>query len=795
MNARRRAEEEGTQRRGDAEAQRALVVRQPWRSTGRRLLAHYERRGAPLVCVLLLWGVAAPAADWAVGDADARVHMAVEGDLYARENADCGTIIDFNRLLGMRRVLAADSLSLRDGATGDVVGLEVEQDAEIRYASGNPILRLRWAAGPLGPFERRAWHLYFRTVGRAHEAVWQPLDATFVPRPADVLLDSSFEFAAARPDWPALMNPGGRDVKGETTERVWTDEDAHSGKRSLKIARTFEDEPQRNSNRPFWWTWPPPMPVRPGQGVRLSAWLKALRLDTRGMPSVALEFRDATRKRIGEGRLWLRGGRIPHDWKEVTSSTIAPPGSASAVFWFTLHGGGEAYCDDVKVTTVPGGAMPRLDVAVGPLEGRAAFAVVRDERPEGKMLSCGIVQAAPLVDGALDDACWKAAGRVRDFEVHTQVRGSSVETTVLACADSEALYFGFRCTEPNTTDLKANATKRDGRLWEDDSVELFLDTNGDLHTYYQIIVNSRGAFFDQDKGAPGLAGAKWDGPVTAAACVLPDRWTAEVKLEFTGLRLAEAEGRVWGANFARSSFRGGRSLYVWSPVKKNFGEPQHFGRIVLPFDPTANVVTGRPLADSRVFWGDGTLGFEVTNRRDRPAAVRVTATEEAADHGRKLGTTGATVGARSAVELRIPASFPQPGEARVCYELVEAKTNKRLYRTSVMHHVPEPLLLEPATLVSYLGEKHLPGVWTLGLDGTTVADARLELAVLAADGEITLATSEIAPSATAGTYALDVTGVPAGRYRLRARLLQGGRSLGAAGHRFERIAGPFSPTP
>ena len=131
----------------------------------------------------------------------------------------------------------------------------------------------------------------------------------------------------------------------------------------------------------------------------------------------------------------------------------------------------------------------------------------------------------------------------------------------------------------------------------------------------------------------------------------------------------------------------------------------------------------------------------------------------------------------------------------MCYELVEAKTNKRLYRTSVMHHVPEPLLLEPATLVSYLGEKHLPGVWTLGLDGTTVADARLELAVLAADGEITLATSEIAPSATAGPYALDVTGIPAGRYQLLVRLLKNGRALGESGYRFERVAGPFSPTP
>jgi len=610
-----------------------------------------------------------------------------------------------------------------------------------------------------------------------------------------VLLDSSFEVSAARPDRPRLMAPGGRDVKGETTERVWTDEDARSGKRSLKIARTFEDGPQRNSNRPFWWTWPPPMPVRPGQGVRLSAWLKAPRLGARGMASVTLEFRDANRRRIRNGRLWLKGARIPHDWMKVSSSTTAPPEATTAAFWFTLHNDGQAYCDDVKVTTVPGGETPQLEVVAGPIEDRAAFAAVREERPEGKVLSSGIAEGSPAVDGALDDACWKTAGRISDFEVHTQVLGTNVETTVLACADREALYFGFRCTEPNTAELKANAVERDGRLWEDDSVELFLDTNQDLRTYYQIIVNSRGVVFDQDKGAPDLPGPKWDGPVTAAARVRPGQWTAEVKLEFTGLRLAEAEGRVWGANFARSSFRGGRSLYVWSPVKRNFGEPQHFGRLVLPFDPTANVVTGKPLADDRVFCGNGTLGFEVTNRRDRPVAVRVTATEETPSRSRELGSTVATVGARSTVELRTPASFSQPGEVRVCYELVDTETDRLLYRTSVIHRVPAPLSILPATLVSYLEEKHLRGAWTLGLHSAALADARLELTVLSADGKLALPKSEIAPSATTGTYALSVTDVPAGRYELRARLLQRGRSLGVAGCRFERIAGPFGPTP
>ena len=743
---------------------------------------------------LLLPATASAADGWAVATADARVPLSVEGDLYARENVKCETVVDFNARLGTRRVLAGDSLSLLDAATGQAIALDAAQDAEIRYGSGNPILRLRWSLGPLARFEHRSWHLYFRTVAAGSEAAWVPLDPTFVPEPADVLLDTSFEVAdPARPDRPALMNPGGRDVEGETTERVWTDTDAHSGKRSLKIARTFEDGPPRNTNRPFWRTWPPPMPVQPGNSLRVSAWLKAPRLAPRAHGAVMVEFHGPSRRRLREGRVRLPGKRIPHDWMHVNGSATAPPGAASAVLWFSLHGQGDAYCDDVRVTTIPGGELPRLTVAAGPIESRAAFAAGQAERPEGKVLACAAAQQPPALDGALDDPCWKTAGRIDDFAPHTRMPGTSVATTVLACADRDALYFGFDCTEPRTTDLKATAAERDGRLWEDDSVELFLDTNLDLRTYYQIIVNSRGAIFDQDTGAPGLAGPKWDGPVTAAARVRPDRWTAEVKLEFAGLRLAEAEGRMWGANFARSSFRGGRSLYVWAPVKKNFGEPQHFGRIVLPFDPTASVVAGGPLTGGHAFWGDGTLGFEVTNQRDRAVAVRVTATDEATS--RVLGSAAASVGARSVAELRVPASFPTPGEARVRYELVEDKTHKLLYCTSVTHVVPEPLAVEPATLVSYLGEDYLRGHWSLGLAEDALAGLRLSLTLVPAGGATPIASCEIVLEATSGAYALDVTRVPAGRHEVRARLVRGGDAIGQAVYRIDRIAGPFSPRP
>ncbi|MEA3401809.1 MAG: sugar-binding protein [Armatimonadota bacterium] len=748
---------------------------------------------AALLAAMVL---AAPAgAEWAVEEADARLPLSLEGDLHARQETRLEVVIDFNELLGASRMLAADSLTLIDARSGETVPLELAQDAVIRYASGNPILRLRWPSGAIAPFEERTWYLYFRTVAPGAEDAWRPLEQTFVPRDESLLLETSFEEAnAEHPQWPERWWAGGRDKPGETTERVWTDEQARTGELALKIARTFEGEPPHNTNRPFWWTWPPSMPVREGQGVRASAWVKATELDGRAFASIMLEFRDAENGRLHEGMLRLRGERQPHDWIRVTGSTTAPKDAASAVLWFSLAGGaGEVFCDDATVIAIPGGELPALVVEAGELEERAAFAARREETPEGKVLTCGEARQPPVLDGALDDACWEEAGRVSDLEVFFAVPGTDVSTTVLACADREALYFGFICTEPSTENLVAEVRERDGPVWTDDSVELFLDTNRDRRTYYQIIVNPTGVFFDQDAGAPELDGPGWNGPVEVATTVLPDCWQAEVKLEFAGLRLAEAEGRAWGANFARTSKRGGRSTYTWVDVESGFGDPQHFGRLVLPFDPTANSVTGRPLAAERVFWGQGALDFAIDNRRREAVEARLVISEETPQGLERLAETPATVAPRSTREMEVLVSFEETGEVRLRYELLGADGTV-LSTTSVTHTVPPPLQVAPDSLVSYLGETTLTGDFSLGVAESALPEAKLELSVLGRGDDEPALTATISPEATVGPFEVEVADLPEGAYQMRVALRLGGEIVGEETFAFHRVASPFSAT-
>ncbi len=369
---------------------------------------------AAIVWALLL-ALPSAAQEWALQDAQARVELAIEGDMYTRDEMHLETVVDFNELLEAR-TLRADSLTLVDTGSGERIELQTAEDAQMRYASGSPILRLRWASGALERFERRSWHLYMGTTKRGSEDAWAHLEQTFLPRPPSLLFESDFEIADPNhPYRPLAFNPGGRDVDGEHTDRVWTDQQARSGTHALKIERRSDDGPPTNSNRPFWWTWPPPMEVSEGQSVQVEAWLKAERLAQGAMASVALEFRDAENARLGN-RLWLRGPRIPHDWQLMAGTVMAPANAASAVFWFSLHGDGEAYCDDVRITSNSRGGKPELRVTRGRLEDGASFTADDAASIQEKTLKVGIAGQPPAIDGALDDACWQTAGAIREME-------------------------------------------------------------------------------------------------------------------------------------------------------------------------------------------------------------------------------------------------------------------------------------------------------------------------------------------------------------------------------------------
>lgn len=146
----------------------------------------------------------------------------------------------------------------------------------------------------------------------------------------------------------------------------------------------------------------------------------------------------------------------------------------------------------------------------------------------------------------------------------------------------------------------ATHTQRDGPLWEEEVLEVFLDPVGDALNYFEIEVNPLGAVVDLvcRKNRSGYTkDFAWDcAGLRTAVRTTAQGWSAELAIPFASL-IAEPPraGSVWRANFCRIdrpnhlAASPERELTSWSPTHlRLFHVPERFGRIefTAAFDQT-----------------------------------------------------------------------------------------------------------------------------------------------------------------------------------------------------------------
>lgn len=136
------------------------------------------------------------------------------------------------------------------------------------------------------------------------------------------------------------------------------------------------------------------------------------------------------------------------------------------------------------------------------------------------------------------------------------------ETFARVLFDPRHVCIGVYCEEPDAKGLKTDVTERDGQVWADDSVEVFLRPDPQ-QPYCQFAVNPRGVLYDaRDKRAA------WNSSAEAKAAIQPGRsWTATLKVPLKDLDAYAGEGQMWTMNVYRSRpARGGVPAlqYSWS---------------------------------------------------------------------------------------------------------------------------------------------------------------------------------------------------------------------------------------
>ncbi|MCM8785967.1 MAG: hypothetical protein NC827_07080 [Candidatus Omnitrophica bacterium] len=191
------------------------------------------------------------------------------------------------------------------------------------------------------------------------------------------------------------------------------------------------------------------------------------------------------------------------------------------------------------------------------------------------------IETSPIIDGKLDDIVWNNSVKITDFLIAGQ-NGEIIQpkekTEGYLCHDENSLYIAFKCYDSQIDKIKATIKEDGGPVWEDDSIEIFLDTNLDRRSYYQIAINSLGkiSVIDKENNQP------FKGKIEVKTSIKKDHWIVEIAIPFSSLNITKLTGQSWGFNLGRENHKI-QEYSCTSPTKYlNFHDVENYNILVFP---------------------------------------------------------------------------------------------------------------------------------------------------------------------------------------------------------------------
>ena len=211
-----------------------------------------------------------------------------------------------------------------------------------------------------------------------------------------------------------------------------------------------------------------------------------------------------------------------------------------------------------------------------------------------KIIEVQNARQSPVLDGRIGAEEWN--GTVAHALESYRAAGSKISdeavTTVRLMYDGGNLFAAYECVEPNIGKMKLKKVGRDGRVYQNDEVELFLnpDERSDRKVMQFMASPIEDAFYDARKGYitdrldPNYDAwevTSWN-PLWRYAFHVDaagKKWTLEMAIPFKSIGVAPpTPGTVWRGNFARCRRAAGEQLSSW--ISGTFGSnPELFGEI------------------------------------------------------------------------------------------------------------------------------------------------------------------------------------------------------------------------
>ena len=289
----------------------------------------------------------------------------------------------------------------------------------------------------------------------------------------------------------------------------------------------------------------------------------------------------------------------------------------------------------------------RLKVTSGPHDDENRVIVTKlkvvgalKEAPKKRIVATKVKNGSIKADGKLDEAAWKTAPSTGPFVRKMDGGVTEQETTAKVLWDDKNLYIAFEMADK---DVWSTLTKHDDKLYSQETVEVFIDADGDGKTYVELEANPKGATFDSylptfrkntNEWESGMvAGVKVDGTLDLRNDA-DKGWVAELAIPLVAARGQEKEmknvppvvGTEWRVNLYRIDQPQNRTPIgsAWSPpMVDDFHALDRFGTLVFG-DDKGNAPGAKPAtaAASPVVMPEPTTYIPTTDAAARAAAIK-----------------------------------------------------------------------------------------------------------------------------------------------------------------------------
>lgn len=294
-----------------------------------------------------------------------------------------------------------------------------------------------------------------------------------------------------------------------------------------------------------------------------------------GSGSYLVTRKNTTSSTISETFSWSLQGNT--NWKIEPASQsfkLLPGADASVTFNITFQGD--------QATALPFPQIQRTISADGfPQEKRRSplplddIDFFRENALQHKAVKAGKIK----IDGIFDEKSWNNANAITNFVSADGKQSYPHATKAKFLWDNKGLWVAFEMSEPQPSTMVAKQTKRDSHVYQDDCIQLYLDTDFDRKDYYHIVLNPKGTIMDSiiHDRKYNLAGMK------VANTTGDQVWNVEIFIPWKEIDVKKPKsGMRIGLEINRDRRQGQPFGAYWSPTYSHWGHvPSRFGILVL----------------------------------------------------------------------------------------------------------------------------------------------------------------------------------------------------------------------